>query len=109
MAGFSKQDQLLLSAIVRSHRRKFSPARFEGLPKPWANCGQYLAIILRLAVVLRRNRHDDGLPDFEISLLKSTIALRFPSSWLDQAPLTCADLKQEADYLKAAGFSLVFS
>jgi exopolyphosphatase/guanosine-5'-triphosphate,3'-diphosphate pyrophosphatase len=37
------------------------------------------------------------------------IDLAFPAEWLNQSPLTRADLIQEADYLKAAGFTLTFS
>ena len=78
-------------------------------PAPWNLHAPYLTIILRLAVLLRRNRHEDDLPDFKISLVKSKIQLQFPSGWLSQSPLTHADLIQEADYLKAAGFALIFS
>lgn len=109
LAGFSRQDQMLLSAIIRMHRRKFSLARFHDLPAPWNLHAPCLTIILRLAVLLRRNRHEDDLPDFKISLVKSKIQLQFPSGWLSQSPLTHADLIQEADYLKAAGFALIFS
>jgi len=109
LAGFSRQDQILLSAIIRMHRRKFSSARFHDLPTPWNMQAPFLTIILRLAVLLRRNRHEDDLPDFKISLVKSKIQLQFPSGWLSRSPLTHADLIQEARYLKAAGFALAFS
>ncbi|MDO9104243.1 MAG: exopolyphosphatase [Methylovulum sp.] len=109
LAGFSQQDQLLLAAIIRSHRRKFSLARFDGLPAPWQVYAPYLAIVLRLAVLLRRNRHEDDLPEFTMRVEKTKIDLQFPVLWLAQAPLTRADLLQEADYLKQAGFMLTFS
>jgi exopolyphosphatase/guanosine-5'-triphosphate,3'-diphosphate pyrophosphatase len=63
---------------------------------------------LRLAVLLRRNRHEHDLPDFKISIAKFKICLQFPDNWLAQSPLTHADLIQEADYLKTAGFRLEF-
>jgi exopolyphosphatase / guanosine-5'-triphosphate,3'-diphosphate pyrophosphatase len=106
LAGFSSQDQVVLSVIVRSHRRKFSRAAFKKLPHPWHEHGPYLTIIIRLAVLLRRNRHDYALPDFEITMVKFAIRLQFPSLWLSQWPLTHADLLKEADYLKSAGFKL---
>ncbi len=64
-------------------------------------------IILRLAVVLHRNRHT-LLPDFTISLQKHKVQITFPPQWLQNVPLTCADLASEADYLALAGFSLEF-
>jgi exopolyphosphatase/guanosine-5'-triphosphate,3'-diphosphate pyrophosphatase len=108
LAGFSRQDQILLATIIRSHRRKFSRLRFTELPAPWDNYAPYMTLILRLAVLLRRNRHEHDLPDFKISIVKSKVCLQFPDNWLAQSPLTHADLIQEADYLKTAGFRLEF-
>ncbi len=107
-AGFSKQDQILLSTIVRSHRRKFSRSLFQGLPSPWNVDAIGLTVILRLSVLLHRNRQENDKPDFKISLAKSKVRLQFPEQWLAHAPLTHADLIQEADYLKTAGFKLEF-
>ncbi|WP_340122127.1 exopolyphosphatase [Methylobacter svalbardensis] len=108
-AGFSRQDQLLLSTIVKSHRRKFSRSHFNKLPSPWNIDAPNLTVILRLSVLLHRNRQEHVLPDFKISLIKSKIRVQFPANWLAQAPLTHADLVLEADYLKPAGFKLEFS
>ncbi len=108
-AGFSRQDQILLAVIVRAHRRKFVRASFNSLPYPWNIDAPIITIILRLSVLLHRNRQDDDKPDFKISFVKSKICLKFPENWLAQSPLTHADLKQEADYLKSAGYKLEFS
>ncbi len=108
LAGFSRQDQILLATIIRSHRRKFSRIRFFDLPDPWNNYAPYMTIILRLAVLLRRNRHEHDLPEFKIAITKTKVSLQFPGDWLAQSPLTHADLILEADYLKAAGFKLEF-
>lgn len=109
LAGFSRQDQILLSTIVRSHRRKFTRSRFSKLPSPWNIDALNLTIILRLAVLLHRNRQEYHTPDFKIAIVKSKIDIQFPDNWLGQSPLTRADLVQEADYLKSAGFKLAFS
>lgn len=109
LAGFSNQDQLILAAIIRSHRRKFSKSHFQDLPAPWNTRALYLSLLLRLAVLLHRNRHEQTLPPFNISLNKPNIYLQFPPAWLAASPLTHADLIQEADYLKAAGFQLEFA
>jgi exopolyphosphatase/guanosine-5'-triphosphate,3'-diphosphate pyrophosphatase len=109
LAGFSRQDQILLAALIRTHRRKFLPSLFASLPSPWNDLAPYLSIILRLAVLLRRNRFDGDLPEFRIAIEKSKIRLTFPKHWLNDSPLTHADLMQEADYLKQGGFKLDFS
>jgi exopolyphosphatase/guanosine-5'-triphosphate,3'-diphosphate pyrophosphatase len=41
-------------------------------------------------------------------MIKTKISLKFPTNWLAQLPLTHADLTQEAEYLKAAGYKLEF-
>ncbi|MDD2761494.1 MAG: Ppx/GppA phosphatase family protein, partial [Methylomonas sp.] len=106
-AGFSKQDQIVLSRLVRNHRKKFSMARFEDLHAPWHQHAPIMSIIFRLAILLHRNRHSQR-PDFEISIAGREIELKFPEQWLELAPLTQADLKQEVQYLKEAGFNLSF-
>ncbi|NOQ35997.1 MAG: exopolyphosphatase [Methylococcaceae bacterium] len=106
LAGFSKQDQILLATIVRLHRKKFSLSRCKELPAPWNRSSPLLTIILRLAVVLHRNRHMLELPSFEISSHKKHISIVFPEGWLEKSPLTYADLKIEADYLEGGGFKL---
>jgi exopolyphosphatase/guanosine-5'-triphosphate,3'-diphosphate pyrophosphatase len=109
LAGFSRQDQMVLATIVRSHRRKFLRSNFTALPAPWDLHAPLLTIILRLAVLLRRNRHEHELPKFQLTIDKTKINLKFPSNWLSRSPLTHADLIQEADYIKSAGFKLAFS
>ena len=109
LAGFSNQDQILLASIIRSHRRKFSLSNFNDLPSPWNTYAPYLTLVLRLAVLLHRNRNEHERPRFKIEIIKSKIYLQFPNAWLTQSPLTHADLIQEADYLKSAGLKLEFA
>lgn len=107
LAGFSKQDQLLLSKLVRSHRKKLSLSRFADLPSPWRQHAPIMAVVFRLAALLHRNRNSKR-PDFNITIDRHEIKIDFPGHWLEQAPLTHADLKQEMYYLKEARFNLIF-
>lgn len=109
LAGFSQQDQMLLSVIIAAHRRKIPTKKIAELHTPWDKSAIYMIIILRLAVLLQRNRSNTDLPDFKITLETSKISLNFPTGWLNNAPLTQADLKQEAEYLAKAKFKLVVS
>lgn len=106
LAGFSKQDQLLLSKLVRSQRKKLSPERFADLTAPWREYSLIMTIVFRLACVLHRNRHTPR-PDFKISIRNNDIILKFPENWLEQSPLTLADLELEMQYLKEAKFNLI--
>ena len=107
LAGFSKQDQTVLSLLVRNHRKKINQARIAELPAPWCRDLLILIIIFRLATLIHRNRHSQR-PDFAISIEAKQIRLTFPTGWLEQAPLTQADLKQEAQYLNEIKFNLMF-
>lgn len=109
LAGFSKQDQNLLSTLVLAHRRKIPTKQIKNLPAPWNTLSIYMVIILRLAVLLLRNRSATAIPKFDIVLDKKSISLKFPENWLENAPLTQADLSQEAEYLEKVKFNLFFS
>ncbi|MEW6648107.1 MAG: exopolyphosphatase [Pseudomonadota bacterium] len=108
MPGFSRQEQKALSALVRSHRRKLSPAVFRVLPEAQRERLMRLAFLLRLAVLLHRSRADILLPPFHLEADGKSITLRFPAGWLELHPLTQADLAQEAEMLKEGKFKLMF-
>ena len=67
---------------------------------------QRLCVLLRLAVLLHRARHDIELRGLRLLADKRALSVRFARGWLRQHPLTQADLEQEAMWLKAAGFRL---
>jgi len=109
LAGFSQQDQHLLSILVLAHRRKMPIKKIKDLHQPWNTLAQYMVIILRLAVLLQRNRNYSELPPFNFEMSRQKIKLSFPKDWLNNAPLTQADLKNEINYLSDAGFTLTVS
>jgi exopolyphosphatase/guanosine-5'-triphosphate,3'-diphosphate pyrophosphatase len=108
LPGFSRQDQLLLAALVRVHRRKFHLKFFKELSSPWNEAGPLLAVLLRLAILLNRSRHGNPPPDIKFRLGDSRVDLRFPKQWLENHPLTAADLEQEAGNLGAADIELTY-
>lgn len=108
LAGFSRHEQNILAALIRAHRRKFQPKSFRELPAPWNEAGKILAVILRLAVVLNRSRHNIP-PPTTLERHGNAIALRFPEGWINDHPLTSADLEQEAEYLRGADLVLTFT
>lgn len=109
MAGFSREEQRLLAALVGVHRRKFRNKAFDELPGDWARAGRRLAVLLRMAVVLQRGRHQDTLPDIGLTVREDKVGLRFPAGWLDDHPLAAADLDEEASFLAGGGFELSFA
>ena len=109
LSGFSRQEQRVLAALIRGHRRKFPSSIFESLQSDLVLCTKQLCILLRLAVLLHRSRSAVSTPHALLSAEGSQLSLEFPEGWLANHPLTQAELEQEASNLEAAGFSLSFS
>ena len=87
MAGFSRQDQQLLWALIRSHRRRFKPHRFDGLSGALPVKGRRLCALLRLAILLNRSRADDAVPEsLRLQVEGPTLKLTFPDGWLEGPP-----------------------
>jgi exopolyphosphatase/guanosine-5'-triphosphate,3'-diphosphate pyrophosphatase len=108
LPGFSQTEQRLLAALVRLHRGKFSDIAWTDLPEEWAEPIQRLAVLLRIAVLLHRSRVERARPRMELRVGRRGLDLEFPKGWLEEHPLTAADLELEADYLKGVDFKLKF-
>jgi exopolyphosphatase/guanosine-5'-triphosphate,3'-diphosphate pyrophosphatase len=103
MPGFSREDQVMLAALIEAQRRKFPPTRIEALAPSQRRIVERLALPLRLAVLLERSRGQSKVPRIGIEARKGGYMLDFPKGWLDDNPLTRADLEQEAARLVPAG------
>jgi exopolyphosphatase/guanosine-5'-triphosphate,3'-diphosphate pyrophosphatase len=108
LPGFSRQDQLLMATLVRSQRRKFPARLFKELDAPWDECGPFMALILRIAILVHRSRALTHSPPMSIRIDRHNILLRFPAGWLEDHPLTNADLELEAGYLAAENIQLTY-
>ncbi len=109
LAGFSLLDQGFLSTLVRCHRRKFRRLLVETLPEGRQQKAIRLSILLRLSVLLHRNRAQAEEPDIKVSATEQSIQLKFPQGWLEEHPLTLADLDQEKKCLKPLPLKLEYS
>ncbi|MEJ1354182.1 MAG: exopolyphosphatase [Candidatus Sedimenticola sp. (ex Thyasira tokunagai)] len=109
MAGFSHQEQTVLSALIRGHRRKFPLDIFQALPEDIVLCAMQLCLLLRLSVLLHRSRTTTLRASVLIHVQENSINLEFPQGWLKSHPLPKMELKQEAKRLKSAGFDFKFS
>ena len=100
LAGFARHEQQVLAAILRNHRRKPDDAVLRALPERLRRPTARVTTLLRLAVLLQRGRAADPPPPIDLSADDKTLQLTLPRAWLDEHPLTRADLEQERDYLK---------
>lgn len=106
LPGFARLEQALLAVLVANHRRKLDHLSMEGLPEDWHEPLFKLIVLLRLSVLLNRSRSPTDLPWLDVSGGANRLELRFPRAWLQENPLTHADLLQERHYLQTRGFEL---
>jgi exopolyphosphatase/guanosine-5'-triphosphate,3'-diphosphate pyrophosphatase len=106
MPGFSRNQQAILAALVRGHRRKFPLESFAPLGETVQTAATRLCVLLRLAVLLHRGRSAGGKPWIRVAVEGSSLHVRFPEGWLEEHPLTRAEMDTEAGYLQAAGVVL---
>ncbi len=108
MPGFSREDQHILSAIVRGHRRKWPAEEFEEMPEAQAAIAEKLCILLRVSVRLNRGRSVRAVPAIGAKGKKRSLHLTFPPGWLETNVLAHADLEEEAVLLRSVGYRLTF-
>lgn len=106
LPGFTREEQKLLAALVRLHRRKPRREYYEEVKAGECERLLRLAALLRLSAVLHRSRLQQQLPDISVEAGTHSLTLSFPPGWLESHPLTEADLRREADYLQAIGIEL---
>jgi exopolyphosphatase/guanosine-5'-triphosphate,3'-diphosphate pyrophosphatase len=107
LPGFSQQFQRDLATLVRGHRRKFSPAIFEDVEDPDDKTRlRYLSVLVRLAVLIQHPRNLEPPPRLTLSAEANKLTVEFDEGWLDDRPLTLADLENERDYLAKQNFEL---
>jgi exopolyphosphatase / guanosine-5'-triphosphate,3'-diphosphate pyrophosphatase len=106
LPGFVRLEQQLVASLVTLHRRKLDDPFLDELPGSWRAPMFKLVVLLRLATLLNRGRSPSDLPAIALSTGKDSLELKFPHGWLDDNPLTAADLEQETEWLRTRGFDL---
>lgn len=107
LAGFSRQEQQAVAILVRGHRRKIPQSALDELPEDEREPLLRLCLVLRIATRLHHARCDEATPGMNLKVKGNTLTLTFPEGWLDEHPLTLADLEQEQDYFQVAGCELI--
>lgn len=102
LAGCSRVEQAQLSLLVLAHRKRFPLKQFPAGNEELI----HLAILLRMAVIFHRGKKSEGLPSLKLVVERKKIKLKIPKSWLEQHPLTHADLETEMRHLDDIGYSL---
>ncbi|GDY26259.1 MULTISPECIES: Ppx/GppA phosphatase family protein [unclassified Agarivorans] len=102
LAGFSRLEQQQLAALVLAHRRRFPVKQF-----PLQNTDLLKAcLILRLSVIFNRGKRRQTLPELQFRAAGQQMSLLLDQQWLQNNPLTRADLENEQQYLSQIDYKL---
>jgi exopolyphosphatase/guanosine-5'-triphosphate,3'-diphosphate pyrophosphatase len=107
IAGFSQQEQRMLAAVVRAHRRRVPKSAFDALPERLLASTRRITALLRLAVALHRSHEPDALPELRLVADDDRLTLSLPRPWVDARPLLATDLATEA--VESAGLGIAFA
>ncbi|ELK4795469.1 exopolyphosphatase, partial [Pseudomonas aeruginosa] len=105
LAGFSRQDQQMLSLLVRGHRRNIPADKLAEFAAEGDKLVR-LCIVLRFAILFHHIRGTQEMPSVRLKAEPKSLSVTFPEGWLEANPLTQADFAQEAEWLKRVGYSL---
>jgi exopolyphosphatase/guanosine-5'-triphosphate,3'-diphosphate pyrophosphatase len=106
MAGFSRQEQLFLAALVGFQRREIPATYADKLPARMRRALSICLLCIRLAWIFCRTREDKAIPKFSVELDADTVRLTLPAGWKDKHPLTIADLQFEEQAVQTIGLRL---
>ncbi|MCB1724419.1 MAG: Ppx/GppA family phosphatase [Chromatiaceae bacterium] len=109
LPGFTRQQQALLAALVRGHRRKIGDTIFAGLPANDVDGAKRLVVLLRLSTLMHRGRGGSHKPPIRLDASDKEVRVEFPEQWLVEHPLTEAEIVREAEYLSGIGFTLQYA
>ena len=106
LPGFSQHEQTLLAWLIGGHRRRVPRTTPEHINAKWSKRLPRMLALLRVATDLTRARQDSHLPDIKYTAREELLTIQFPDGWLNDHPLTQADLEREAGQLQETGLRL---
>ena len=111
LPGFDREQQRLLTALVRWHISTIKPAEFFKFARYSEQDVMALMRLLRLAVILNKSRQaTETAKNFTLEMHRTLNdwTLNFESGYLDRNPLIWNELRAESNLLKEFESSLVF-
>jgi len=108
MPGFPRNEQRILAFMIRNQRGALDLDYCSDMTGLWRKAAIRLTVILRLAVLLNRSRSTQELPSVGLRISSDQVKLLVPDLWLQNNPLSVADLERECRYLADVGINLVF-
>lgn len=106
LIGFSIVEQKALALLIRYHRRKIDLSAFDVLQKSEKERAMKILSLLRLAVLVHRGRHNVQLDQLKLKVKESQLIVSADEEWLEENPLTSAELVSEDERQMLIDFKL---
>ncbi|MGU5818755.1 exopolyphosphatase [Aeromonas caviae] len=108
LPGFNQDDQALLAALVRFHRKGLKLSELPALPNHDEQTALRCIRILRLAVAAHHRRQDNLLPEWNVQAAGDQLVVTLPLDWCDENKLLMQNLEKEHRYCHEQGWPLLF-
>jgi len=108
LPGFTQQQQSVLSALIRFHRKKIKLPELDIFNILCSDTFAKLLTLFRLAVLVNRTRQLTDLSRPTLSVKDNKCTVLFDAQLPEEQALLCADLEQEQLYLDSIGIELAF-
>ena len=108
LPGFNQDDQALLAALVRFHRKGLKLSELPALPNHDEQTVLRCIRILRLAVAAHHRRQDNLLPEWKVQAAEDQLVVTLPIDWCDENRLLMQNLEKEHRYCQEQGWPLLF-
>lgn len=108
LPGFNQDDQALLAALVRFHRKGLKLSELPTLPNHDEQTVLRCIRILRLAVAAHHRRQDNLLPEWNVQAAGDQLVVTLPLDWCDENKLLMQNLEKEHRYCHEQGWPLLF-
>ena len=108
LPGFNQDDQALLAALVRFHRKGLKLSELPALPNHDEQTVLRCIRILRLAVAAHHRRQDNLLPEWDVEAAGGQLVVTLPLGWCDGNKVLMQNLEKEHRYCHEQGWPLLF-
>ncbi len=108
LLGFSQEEQLLLTTLLRFHRKKIKKDELPSFTLFKDKHVRRLIALFRLSVLFNQKRQDNFLPEWQCQVKDNEITLTFPNDWLEDKTLFEANLESEQLQLKKLDIDLTY-
>ena len=108
LSGFTIRERIILSVLVKSHRRKFNLETIDalGFDEEKRNCFLVLVFLLRLTGIIGQNGKTNNCEHIRLKASPDLFEIQLDKPWANKHSMIRKAISQEKTYWEKAGFPL---